>query len=351
MRCKDSDRIAADAIGRIASQAVTTSVWRDRQIFVRSGHLAWIALAALTLQAACGGCGEEKTLDRAKRRLWGRQRVQAELEAKAKEAIDVESIDTQAALKDRVLSMSFDEVIARMGFVEYQGVAKFKVKRNKNALTVYEDTLIEHGLHGSFRIFQKDAKGKVLRETIFNNEVLYGRTGEGKMRVQGGTAPGQPQKLKAEAWQPLKTFTSYYGERLALRKVGPAEVASAPAVRYEFMLVEGPDLISVKGMRGAKRPKKATGDLYIDRATGAPVKASFEGLLEIPPKKEGGKPGTLELSLKFTLKPVEGKEIKPEKFEPVVKRQKVNLDPLAFLDGGTRTSTVIGGPKKRDDSE
>jgi hypothetical protein len=101
-------------------------------------------------------------------------------------------------------------------------------------------------------------------------------------------------------------------------------------------------------MKGAKKPISLKGNLYIDDGTGVPVKANLKGNLEIPPEKEGAgeKPGNLDLTLAFDVKPVEGVEIKPKEFVPEIKRREVDLDPLAFLEGETRTSTVIGGQQQ-----
>lgn len=300
-----------------------------------------LTLTLATSLSACGGCdAPPPNADR----LWGRDRAGEALEAKAKEPIDAYGLEERPELKNRVLQMKFDEVVARLGFLEYKGTAVFHLSRNGHHLRLHESTQIEHGLHGSWRVLQKDEDGTVTRETVFTNGVAYVRNGPGKMRVQGAM-DSQHREIRDEAFQPLSVFTSYYGPRCGLKKVGAAQVAGRGAAKYDIVLLEGSPLITVPGMKGAKKPITLSGTLMVDEQTGAPLAGKLEGVLSIPGKSDATEPGKLELSLDFTITTVEGKEISPGEFVPTIKRHPVDLDPLAFLDGGTRTSTVIGGKK------
>lgn len=305
------------------------------------------ALAVLSLIcAATLACSDNSAgMDKESKRLWGRDRLADEVEKKAKETLDPYVLADNEEVKKRVLTMSFEEVVARLGFVEYKGVAKFDLSNAGNAIGLTEDTTIEHGLGGSFRVLQLDADGGVTRETIYTNGVFFVRNGGGEMRVQG-IIRDQHHVVRDEAWQPLRVYTNYFGERLSLRKVGAATAAGRSAARYQFALsAGGPDLVEVPG-QGSKRPKELSGDLYVDEKTGAPIKASLKGVLEIP-SKQGDRAGRLQISLDFSIRAIEGVELKPKSYVPTIRRHPVDLDPLAFLDGGTRTSTTIGGKKPK----
>lgn len=299
-------------------------------------NVAWL----LALGTACGGC-ENKPAATDQRLVWGRERLAAELQEKAKEPIDAFALADRPELKNRVLQMRFDEVVSRLGFLEYRGRASFNLRASLNGIEIVEDTTIEHGLHGTYRIIQKDADGAITREMIHNNGLNYLRNGPGKMRLEG-YADQSHRDQPEEAWQPLRVFTSYYGPRVGLAPKGTETVAGRSAVRYEFLLLEGSPLISVPGMKGQKKPVSLSGELFVDEQTGVPLKGNLRGKLEIP-STENKAPGSLELEHKFSLKTVAGTEIKPDAFEPTIERHPVDLDPLAFLDGGTRTSTIIGG--------
>lgn len=308
------------------------------------GTLAPI-LGALLALPACGGCENDEGMANEVQRLWGRDKIAAEVQAKADQDIDANALDARPDTKSHVLNMSFEETVARLGFLQYKGKATFKVGRNKHKLSVVEETLVEHGLHGSFRVLQKDEDGSVTRETVYTNGVYYVRNGPGQLRVQGTRLADQMATTK-EAFEPLSTFTRYYGPRLGLAKVGPANVKGRSAIKYDFVLLEGSELVEVAGMKGKKKPTKLKGALYVDEATGAPIKAKIDGTLMIPPPKEVGKWGQLTLHLDFEIQTTEGLEIKPGEFIATIKRHPVDLEPTGFLKGGTRTSTVIGGKKK-----
>lgn len=295
-------------------------------------------------------------MDKERVRVWGREKVTEELKAKAEQPLDAHALDERPDLKQRVLTMSFAEVVARLGFVTYQGKASFDLARNKGELEVFEDSLIQHGLHGTFRVLQKDREGAVLRETVFNNGVYYVRNGPGKLRVQG-IRQDETAVSREQAFEALKAFTSYYGPRLGLAEVGGGTVEGRSAVKYDLVLLEGSELVAAPGMKGEKKPVSLKGTLYVDEATGVPLKANMDGRLDIPPAatktstatqaNEGAAPGwgRLTLHLDFVLKTVEGEEIKPGEFVGTISRRPVDLNPVGFLDGGTRTSTIIGGKK------
>lgn len=312
-----------------------------------------VLIAAVTTAAslsACGGCNDRDDMDREGRRLWGREQLAAEVDEKAKEPIDAYLVGERPDLKNRVLQMRYEEAVARLGFIQYTGEARFDLARNKNHIDLVEKTLIEHGLHGSFRILQKDKSDTVTRELVYNGGVMYARNGPGKMRVQG-MVQTRHLELLDEVWQPLRVYTSYFGPRVGLEKKGSATIHGRGAAKYAFVLLEGSEFVEVPGMRGKKRPLSLSGTLFVDEKTGVPLKASLRGQLEIPPPKADQKAGTLKLSLEFDIKPIEGAEIKPKDFVPTIKHRPSDLDPLAFLDGGTRTSTVIGGKKKSKSAE
>lgn len=320
---------------------------------------AWLCLlAGLSALPACGGCDEGDGMDKERVRVWGREKVTETLKARAEQPLDAHALDERPDLKQRILGMGFDEVVARLGFVTYRGKASFALSRNKHNLEVYEDSLIERGLHGSFRVLQKDAEGAVLRETVYNNGVYYARNGAGKLRVQG-IRQDETGVTQEQAFEALKSFTAYYGPRLGLSEAGTGSVKGRAAVKYELILLEGSELVEVPGMKGQKKPVSIRGVVLVDEATGVPLQADMDGRLDIPPASPGTETSTatatpgeaapgwgkLTFHLDFVLETTEGAEVKPGEFVGAISRRPVDLNPTAFLDGGTRTSTVIGGKK------
>lgn len=302
----------------------------------------FVVLSLAAGLASCGGCDSGTEMSKEGVRIWGREKIAAEVMERAQTPIDAYLVGEQPNLTQRVLSMRYEEAVARLGFIRYEGTARFTLARNANQLDLVEKTTIEHGLHGSFRVLQKDKDDAISREVIYNGGVMYARNGPGAMRVQG-LVETRHLELLDEAWQPLRVYTSYFGPRVGLRKEGAGSVEGRGAAKYAFELREGSEFVEVPGMKGKKKPLSLSGTLFVDEKTGAPLKASLRGKLEIPPAKADQKAGTLSLSLDFTIATIEGQEIKPKEFIPTIAHRPVDLDPLAFLDGGTRTSTVIGG--------
>lgn len=307
--------------------------------------------AALLLLAALPTCTKDEANQRAKARIWGNEDPPTEAVRRSKEPIDAEALGADQERTQRVIGMRFEEVVARIGFVELRNKASIVAGKGTRKLTVVEESLIEQGLHGSFHVLQKDAEGNPTREAYYDNRVLYLRNGTGQMRIQG-IVKDQHIEIREEAWQPFRTFAGYFGERLGLEKRGPVEAFSRPAVEYKIVLDKGPELIKdPTGDDAPKKPRALKGTLIVDKETGVPLKVTLQGELDVPAKKAGAEPGNLEVSLEQELKPVEGVEHKPKSFVPTIKRHPTDLEPLAFLDGGIRTSTVIGGKKAKTSSK
>ncbi len=304
------------------------------------------AAALLALVALSFGCTKDRDNEKAKQRLWGRETIPTEAETLAKESLDAALIADDTKARARVLAMGMDELYARFGFFKYEGTAKLDLKSGEQHLRVEEKSTIEHGLHGDFRVVQTGAEEEPLREIVYHGGILFIRNSGGDLRVQG-IVNRQHKAVRDEAWEPLRVYTGYFGERLSLKPVGTANHQGRNAVKYQLRLGPGPELVGKDTKDGAKRPVSLDGELWVDAETAVPVKCHLAGVLEVPGKEGEGAPavGTLEVSLDMNLASVPGKELKPEKYVPTIRRHPTDLEPLAFLEGETKTSTVIGGPK------
>lgn len=309
---------------------------------MNEGARTWLLAAVATWSlAGCGACDGESPLEKQGDRVWGRDLRSARAQERAKETIRVQELD-RAPVRERVLTMTWAEVVARVGLVRYEGVAVFKLSRNKKTFKVTEKTLIEEGLYSSWHVLQRDADDTPLRETYFHNGRFYLRNGPGQLREAGIKNP-RVSASRQQAWEPLESFTNFFGQRLGLSADGGASLPLGRALRYQMVMVDGSEHVTVPGIRGKKKPLSIKGRIWVLESSGVVAKAKFSGTLEIPPPAPMQPPGVLNVSLDFTLKPGAERELKPEKFISTITRRPVDLDPLAFLDGGTRTSTVIGG--------
>jgi hypothetical protein len=306
--------------------------------------LGLVALALLL--SACPKKKEEAQA--AKLRVFGKEPPTPELEKKAAEAIDARALASDPALARRAWSMPWEEVVARLGVVEYRGAAKIDVARGRPQFAITEDSRITQGLAGSFHLIQKDSEGRELREAFYNNGVFFFSNGGGDMRVEG-MVKDRPLELRNELWAPLATFLRYYGPRVGLAPAGEVSVGGRSGVKYALVLVEGPEVVDDATGDAPKAPRSLKGHVVFDSERGAPIEAVFTGLLEAPSK---GEPGRIELSLNMRVTPVAAPaDLRPAKYVPGIERHPLEPAPLAFLDGGTRTSTVIGGKKRAPEPE
>ncbi len=298
------------------------------------------------LLAGCGGCdgSSEAGLQARTSRVWGLAKQQEAERQRAEEPIDASSLDVDRAALDRVRGLTFPEVVARLGFVRYQGKARFSLARNDHELEVVEDTTIEHGLDGGWRVVQRDGKGVLLREKLHHHGLFYVRNGPGQLRAQGvADAPGEA--TLDEAFEPLSTFTAWYGERLAVRRAGSGTRGGQRTIEYQWRLGPGPDRLDDPNRPGkGVRPVALSGKISVDEGTGVPLMATLRGKLEIEPPPGGSEWGSLELALDMTIEPIEGRPILPSEAVPELSHRSMDDDPLGFLRGGTRTATIIGGP-------
>jgi hypothetical protein len=303
-----------------------------------------LPLAMATLALVLVACPKKRDdAQAAKARIFGKDLPTPALEKRAAEPIDARGLASDPALARRALTMSWEELVARLGVVEYRGVAKLDVARGRPGFAVTEDSLITQGLAGSFRVHQKDAEGRDLREGYYNNGVFFFSNGGGEMRVEG-LVRDRATALREEVWSPLATFLRYYGPRAGLAPAGEVAVAGRAGVKYQLVLVEGPAVVDAQDGDAPKSPKKLEGYVVFDADKGAPLEAKLSGELDVAPTGSG-EPGKLALSLSMRVSPVEALDLRPKTFVPTIERHPLEPQPLAFLDGGTRTSTVIGGKR------
>lgn len=302
---------------------------------------------ALLAAPACGGCDDsEEAILSESQRLWGREAEAARFEALAEERLDARALDRDAALRRRVLDMPFREVVARLGFVRSESTARFTLERNGHRIEVDEDTRIESGLHGGWRVVQRDRDGALTRERVYANGLYYVRNGPGALRAQG--VADRPGELTLEeAFQPLSAFTGWFGDQLDLQPAEDAVRGDRRALRYRFALGPEGGLVEDPRRPGRRvRPERLAGLLWVDAETAAPLAAELTGTLAVEPPPNSPHWGRLEVALELRITPIPGAPIAPGESVPPIVHRSVELDPLGFLEGETRTSTVIGGPDR-----
>lgn len=313
-------------------------------------RLDWAVIAIILVLSSAACSGREATQEETQR-LWGRTLIASNLEEKAKEPLDPEAMSNNTpSLTRRVLDMSIDEVIKRIGWFEYVGTARFELLRNEHQIEVFEDTTITPGSNGGWRVVQKDQNGNIQREVITLQDRAYIRNGPGALRLR------QPEDtsahdMRAEAFSTLSTFTGWFGTGLNLlltrsgRRHGRATVTyrltlmdNAPSVMFPDPAAEpSPEATSVT-------PKTLSGLLVLDAETAAPVSVEMNGTLEVNSMKGRGE---LTVELQMNMVPIRAKPIAIKNSQPPISRRAVDLAPLDFLKKDIRTTTIIGGSEEQ----
>ena len=308
---------------------------------------------AISLMTSCSKSAENQA---AKQKIWNNEVEVTQLEKASKEKLDASKLASDAKTRERVLRMTAQEAILRHDPFEYTGTARIIVGGRARRLDVTEKTKITTGLHETFSIEQKDAEDKPTRAVVYNNGTMFIRNGSGEMRAQG-IVNNQHLRVLEEAWEPLSVFSSYFGPRFKLTSAGVENFRKREAFKYEISLGDGEELIESKDGDRAKKPVSLSGSLLVDARTAVVLKASIKGKLEVPsavaptstttPTKKAPKVGTIIVRLNYDLNTIEAKEQRPSKFIDAIRRHPTDLNPLAFMKGDTRTSTVIGGTQKK----
>ena len=308
---------------------------------------------AFSLLTACSKSAENQA---AKKKIWNNEIEVPDLEKASKEKLDASKLADNLQTRERILRMTAQEAMLRYEPFEYKGKARIIVGGKKRRLDVTEKTKITVGLHGSFSIEQNDAEDKPTRALVYNNGTMFIRNGSGDMRAQG-IVNNQHLSVLEEAWEPLSVFSSYYGPRFALKSAGIESFNNREAFKYEITLGEGPELIESKDGDRAKKPLSLSGNILVDAQTAVVIKAALKGKLEVPSAKaptsttaaakKAPRVGTIVVRLDYALSTIEAKEQRPSKFIDAIRRHPTDLNPLAFMKGDTRTSTVIGGTQKK----
>ncbi len=295
---------------------------------------AWTRVTALLLFLACRP-EPPKAAD--PNRPWGHRLEQQRLAGQARESLDPRRFGDDPQLRARILGLSFAEAEARLGPVRYEGSARFRLQRNGHDLNVVEHSVIESGPGGDVRVVQTDADDRLLREAIRVSDRWYVRKGQGDLHP-ADFVQRRNLRVHEEAYEALAAFMSAMGGRAAWKPQADRSVGGRPAVGFAAHLAgTGPP----HQLFGASaRAEELSGRLWLDAETGVPVNADLRGRLRLT---DAESPGTLEASVELRVRPSSPKTFDVADARARPPRPEIDLDPLAFLERLTRTSTIIGG--------
>lgn len=253
------------------------------------------ACAALLLLSACKGDKTAANLDPHKPVTFDTS------------AIDVDDFEKSAKVQRRCLYMPFGEAAARLGSLELEAQSTIKLTSGTRDSEQADTYLVRQDAKDNLYV-RLDTPGNQIEVSIVDRKT-YIRQDKGQMRVADNhdfQAPGWSDI----AWSSIPEALEPFRPNLRFSQGRQARVGDREAMRYDLGLTQSepeskpkvdnlqPSTLAVAApasWRERAKARELTGALYIDKATGTPLKLSLNGRLTVD-EKEGR---TTELSLAY----------------------------------------------------
>ncbi len=260
----------------------------------------------------------------------------------AEQEIDVTAFGTDAKVTARVLNMRFTEAIDRLGSATFDYKSYFVFSRGGKDREQTDVGRAERDSTGNFHVSVDTGPNQL--EVFRVDQKLYVRQDEGHLREK--PEPDAGSNTWAEmAFSSMRQALEPFGPRLRFVDPKPESVAGRQAMRYRLQLgatgenaaaLPAPPTAPVLPVppparwRELARPLDLHGELYIDSATGVPLRAKIEGRLEIPDREV--RPTQLLLRYQGSLSKIgaTGPIAVPKSVQEYV-RKLPPADPLSFF--------------------
>lgn len=257
--------------------------------------LSAAALAALLLLSACKGDKTAANLDPHKPVTFDTS------------AIDVDDFEKSPKVQRRSLYMPFGEAAARLGSLELEAQSTIKLTSGTRDSEQADTYVVRQDAKENLYV-RLDTPGNQIEVSIVDRKT-YIRQDKGQMRVADNhdfQAPGWSDI----AWSSIPQALEPFRPGLRFSQGRQARVGDREAMRYDLGLTQAepdskpkvdnlqPTTLAVAApasWRERAKARELTGALYIDKATGTPLKLSLSGRLTVD-EKDGR---TTELSLAY----------------------------------------------------
>ncbi len=212
--------------------------------------------------------------------------------------IDVDDFEKSAKVQRRCLYMPFGEAAARLGSLELEASSVIKLTAGSRDSEQADTYLVRQDPNDNLYV-RLDTPGNQIEVSIVDRKT-YIRQDKGQMRVADNhdfQAPGWSDI----AWSSMAQALEPFRPALRFSQGRAARVGDREAVRFDLGLTQpDPDgkpkvdtlppttlaVTAPAGWRERAKPRELTGSLFIDKATGTPLKLSVSGRLAID-EKEG----------------------------------------------------------------
>ncbi|HSI04267.1 MAG: hypothetical protein ACAI38_22645 [Myxococcota bacterium] len=210
--------------------------------------------------------------------------------------IDVDDFEKSAKVQRRCLYMGFGEAAARLGSLELEASSVIKLTSGTRDSEQADAYLVRQDADDNLYV-RLDTPGNQIEVSIVDRKT-YIRQDKGQMRVADNhdfQAPGWSDI----AWSSLAQAMEPFRPSLRFSAGRAARVGDREAVRFDLSLTPSepdnkpkvdslpPTTLAVTapaGWRERAKARELSGSLFIDKATGTPLKLSLSGRLAVEEK-------------------------------------------------------------------
>lgn len=222
-------------------------------------------------------------------------------------AIDTDDFASSAEVQRRVLYMPFGEAAARLASLELEATSTVKLSSGSRESEQSDTYVVRQDSRENLYVRLDTPLNQIEVTTVAGK--LYIRQDHGQMRVADNhdfQAPGWSDI----AWSSLAEALEPFRPGLRFSQPRAAKVGDRDAVRFDLSLATGASeadsdlrrmpatslaVAPPSGWRERAQAKQLTGALFVDKATGTPLKLSLSGNLSID-EKDGR---TTEMALTY----------------------------------------------------
>jgi hypothetical protein len=225
---------------------------------------------------------------------------------------------------EAALALDADDVAERLGTFEWRGAAEWTIARPSGpSLRVTEQHALRQAASGAFDLRAEVDPGLgpnavTGKHVVWVNGMTYARALPAPFRERPTDRGRDARRYREDSFGLVRSVAALVGPELRIEPDGAGEVLGREARRYRFTLGEAaprqpaaapppgfqakdPDTAVRQGFLAGATATKAEGELEVDAATGAPLRARLTASFVAPPSgKEAGPKVSVVVSTKIS---------------------------------------------------
>jgi len=274
---------------------------------------------------------------------------------------------TQAEMADRIHLLTFTEAVLRIGPHQFHAKTHYEFDSGSNKIELGEEDWIVQARNGDFKVAVENNADQGY-ELLYSQGNFYSRNRFDPFHQRQVTLD-EHIRWRDAAYGAWASIYRLYRGSIDSTMAGTERIQGRSALRFQLKVepgqtrlkpVAGPGKIP-KGVtkyiysnqlppsdqqkwRERVEPEEGRGTLWVDKATGVPLKGEFSGKLSFTRAKGSGAPTVLTIATQFQSDSFGGPDAIPAppaaEVKPVPERIPVDTHPLDFFFGKGFTATL-----------